>query len=501
VLVLIGATLLAVALRAETGAGITTRDLAALRFTLVQALLSAAFSVLLAVPVARALARRAFPGRGLFIGLLGAPFILPTIVAILGLLAVFGQAGLLNRLGGAVGLPRLDIYGLHGVVLAHVFFNLPLATRLILQGWLSVPAERFRLAASLGMEGRAVARHLEWPVLRDTLPGAFVAIFAICLTSFAVALTLGGGPRATTVELAIYQAFRFDFDLGRAARLALVQLALCAAGAVLALRVARAPGLGAGLDRLPERWDGTGTGARLVDTFVLVALAAFLLPPLVAILLRGLPMVAALPESVWLAAGRSVLVAVVSSVLCTLLGFAMALGLARKMRGRGFLEALGYLPIAASPLVLGAGLYILLFPVVNPVAVSLPVVALVNALMALPFCLRMLVPAARDVEAQFGRLAAALDLSGLARLRFLEVPRMRRALGFSAGLAAALSMGDLGVIMLFGDPRAATLPMMLYQLMGAYRMAEAAGAALLLVALAFGLFWAFDRGGRVGAAT
>ena len=33
-------------------------------------------------------------------------------------------------------------------------------------------------------------------------------IFVICLSSFAVALTLGGGPRATTLELAIYQAMR-----------------------------------------------------------------------------------------------------------------------------------------------------------------------------------------------------------------------------------------------------------------------------------------------------
>jgi thiamine transport system permease protein len=34
------------------------------------------------------------------------------------------------------------------------------------------------------------------------------------------------------------------------------------------------------------------------------------------------------------------------------------------------------------------------------------------------------------------------------------------------------------------------------QLMGAYRMEQAAAAALVLVALAFGLFWLFDRGGR-----
>ena len=102
-----------------------------------QTLLSAAISVGLAVPVARALARRRFFGRGILITLLGAPFILPVIVAVLGLLAVFGRSGLLS-----IGL------GWFGVAPVHVFFNLPLATRFSLQGWLAIPAERFRLAAT-----------------------------------------------------------------------------------------------------------------------------------------------------------------------------------------------------------------------------------------------------------------------------------------------------------------------------------------------------------------
>ena len=72
--------------------------------------------------------------RGLLITLMGAPFILPVIVAVLGLLAVFGRAGIFNSALVWAGLEPVSIYGLHGVVLAHVFFNLPLATRLILQG-------------------------------------------------------------------------------------------------------------------------------------------------------------------------------------------------------------------------------------------------------------------------------------------------------------------------------------------------------------------------------
>ena len=139
--------LAAVALRAGGGGWPMAADWAALRFTVLQAVLSAVISVALAVPVARALARRRFPGRGVLITLLGAPFILPVIVAVLGLLAVFGRGGVLNDALLWLGLPRVQIYGLHGVVLAHVFFNLPLATRMILQSWQAIPAEASDLYA------------------------------------------------------------------------------------------------------------------------------------------------------------------------------------------------------------------------------------------------------------------------------------------------------------------------------------------------------------------
>jgi thiamine transport system permease protein len=52
------------------------------------------------------------------------------------------------------------------------------------------------------------------------------------------------------------------------------------------------------------------------------------------------------------------------------------------------------------------------------------------------------------------------------------------------------------VIALFAMPDQATLPLVVYQLMGAYRMEEARAAALVLVALSLGLFLLFERGGR-----
>jgi thiamine transport system permease protein len=458
----------------------------ALRFTVVQAALSAGVSVALAIPVARALLRQRFPGRGVVVTLMGAPFILPVIVAVMGLIAVFGQAGLLNGALGALGLPRLDIYGLHGVVIAHVFFNLPLAVRMLLGAWQAVPGERWRLAASLGLTRGAMWRVLDGPVILRAAPSAFAVIFAICLTSFAVVLTLGGGPRATTVELAIYQAMRFDFDLGRAAALALVQLALGLCAGVVALWVTRGAGFGAGLDREVPRRDGQGL-ARWLDGAWIVAAALFLLVPLALVVARGLPGLALLGPQTLMAAGHSLAVALASTALC----MAWALALATR---RGELLALA--AIAVSPLVLGAGLFLMLRPWVNPFSMALPVTALVNALMGLPFALRVIVPQAEAVRRDYGRLGRSLGMTRGAWLRLVWLPRLRRPLGFAAGLVAALAMGDLGVIALFADPDRATLPLQVYRLMGSYQMEAAAGAALLLLVLSLGLFVAFDRGGR-----
>ena len=479
--------LAAVAWAAGGVGGLARADLAALRFTLTQAALSAAISVALAVPAARALARRRFPGRAALVTALGAPFLLPAIVAVLGILAVFGRSGVVAGALGAVGLPMPSIYGLQGVVLAHVFLNLPLATRLILQGWAAIPAERFRLAATLGAGPRDVFRLLEWPMLRAVVPGALAVVFLVCLTSFAVALTLGGGPRATTLELAIYEAFAFSFDLSRAATLAALQAALGIAAAGVGLLVALPSAMGGGVGRPVERWD---EAPRALDAAWIGLTAAFLGLPLLAVAIEGAPRLAFLPGSVWLAAGRSLAVAAAAVALS--LGLALALCVGARGRWPDAMAALG---LAVSPLAVGTGLFLILFPRVDPAAAALPVTALVNALAALPFAVRALAPAAREVEEVHGRLADALGMRGLARLRLLTLPLLRRPLGFAAGLVAALSVGDLGVVALFASEDA-TLPLQLSRLMGSYRQDDAAGAALLLLVLALALFALCDGWGR-----
>jgi hypothetical protein len=85
-------------------------------FTLLQAVLSTALSMLPAIFVARALSRHpSFPGRGLLLALFAVPLGLPAIVAAMGVLALLGRAGYFaGFLSWLSGEPWPGIYGLTG---------------------------------------------------------------------------------------------------------------------------------------------------------------------------------------------------------------------------------------------------------------------------------------------------------------------------------------------------------------------------------------------------
>ncbi len=91
-------------------------------FSFTQALLSALLSLLPAIPLSRALYRRRFPGRQGLLRLCAMTLVLPVLVAVFGLLTVYGRVGWLARLCVWLGVDyHFSPYGLQGILLAHVF--------------------------------------------------------------------------------------------------------------------------------------------------------------------------------------------------------------------------------------------------------------------------------------------------------------------------------------------------------------------------------------------
>ena len=462
------------------------------RFTLLQATLSTLLSLLLAIPVARALARqRDFPGRVWIIRLSVVPLGLPALVAALGVVEIWGRQGVVNDLLGLAGLQNpVSVYGLAGILIAHVFFNLPLATRFLLAALDRIPAEYWLTSANLGMGGGAVFRLIEWPVIRRVLPGIAGLVFMLCATSFTIVLTLGGGPAATTIEVAIYQALRFDFDPERAVLLAVLQILVTASLLWLISLFGRPPEEGMTAGRAIRRFDGRRR--RLADGLVILVFTLFTAAPLAATLVSGLSADLgrlALDSLLHRALLTSLAIAFASACLSLAIALPIVLvprlaetgeaGIATRLMGRA-LPAVGSLILLVPPVVVATGWFLVLRTLGETGRFAPAVVTVLNALMALPFVVRVLEPAYSTHLARTARLALSLGVTGLHRLRWIDLPALKKPLLTAFAFAMALSLGDLGAVAIFGAEGFVTLPWLLFSRMASYRTADAAGIALLL---------------------
>ena len=490
-------------------------------FTLEQAGLSTFLSVGLAMPLALALHRTRFYGRDAVLRLFLLPQALPVLVGALAIVAIWGRNGVASNLMAAIGLPRLDIYGLSGILVAHVFFNLPLATRLLLSSLDRVPAESFKLAGQLALTPFAVFRLLEAPAIRAGLPGAASLVFMLCVTSFTIVLILGGGPAATTLEVAIYQALRYDFDPGRAIALSALQIAITALVLWLATRLGGDLSAGFGHGGTARRYDPASRTRKATDIAILAIGFVFVVSPFVAVVWRGLAADLAgllaeptVREAILTSLAVSVAAACLAVVVSTAIILAMAtLASARSDRaetttgptntarmtragdtGRLTLETLASLVLVVPPIVVGAGWFLALRQVTDVFAAAPYVVVATNAAMAVPFVVRIVAPALQAEAAATSKLADGLGLVGLARFCFVDWPAMRPPMALAFAFALAISIGDLGAVALYGNRDFTTLPYLLMQRMGSYRSDDAAGLALILGALCLGLMVLAERG-------
>ena len=466
-----------------------------LRFTLWQATLSTLLSIALGLPVALALARqRDFPGRIWIIRLMAVPMGLPVIVGALGIIAIWGRQGIFNTVFMAAGAEQpFSIYGLSGILIAHVFFNLPLAVRFFLAGLERVPGEYWRIAASLSFGPLSTFRFVEWPAIARLIPGVAGLIFMLCATSFTLVLLLGGGPAATTIEVAIYQALRFDFDPPRAISLSLMQIIMTSVLLVLLARLPSADAEALTQAKAVRRFDSESWTARLWDGSMIMLAMVLVALPLGAVAASGLTadLSRLLSASAFLkAAMTSLLIALLSASLAILVSVALvrarqAIAAQRTPVAplRVLFTAMGAgsaLVLLVPPVVLGSGWFLLLRPLGDVATVALILVSIINMLMALPFVMRVLEPAFIAHQARSGRLAASLGMSGLSRLHLVDWPVLWRPVATAFSFAMALSLGDLGAVALFGSENFTTLPWLVYSNMGSYRTNDAAGYAFIL---------------------
>ncbi len=455
-------------------------------FTSYQALLSTLLTVALALPNALLFARYNFWGKRLLRSAFTIPFVMPTVVAAIGFLALVGPRGLL----------ALNLRGsLIIILLAHVFYNYAVVVRIV-GAYLEASGPRLREAAQmLSASSWRILWRVILPLALPAILAAATLVFIFSFTSFGVIVILAPQAQFATLEVEIYRFTARLLQLDSAAVLVLLQLLLISLSTWLYTRLqARlaVPLVGSGY-ALP-RPRGL---ARLALAANIVIAVGLILSPLLALTLQafwsgGSPWpdlknfvyLAEAPRSIGFAGAlpaiyNSLRFAISSMVLSLIIGFAFAYAVVRG--GWRWLDNLSLLPLATSAVTLGFG-YLLAFPALRSSPWGL---SLAHSLIAFPFVARSILPALRGLPANLTAAAATLGSSPLSVLRRVEIPLLIPSLIAAASFAFAISMGEFGASLIITRPEYATIPVAIFDRLGKPGAANYGAALALSVLLMF----------------
>ncbi len=461
-----------------------------IKFSFYQAFLSTLLSIAFSIFLALSLYRRDFKGKKYLIKLFSMSITLPVLIAVFGIVSIYGNSGLINSFFKE---NIFNIYGLKGILLAHLFFNIPLASKIIYESLCLIEEQQHKISTQLGLSATRKFLYLEWPVIKQQIPHLASFIFMLCFTSFAIVLALGGSAKYSTIEVAIYQAIKYDFDLPLAGLLSLVQVSICIFLAFLIQKFSKTIINKSFYDKNTCIFIDS-KNLKFFD-FVMISLVILLvIPPLLSIVYSGFNSSffnSLTNMELYNAVKNSLLIALFSSFLAMLFGLCIVLAskefkMEKSYKKASAVETLGTIILIIPSLVLSTGLFILLNQYISIFDYSFFLVVLVNSFMALPFVIRTLSQSFFSIEQEYKNLCATLGIFGLNRLKLVEFKALKNPIATALTLSFILSFGDLSAIALFGSSDFKTLPLLLYEQMGSYQMDAAALSALILLLISLG---------------
>jgi sulfate transport system permease protein len=198
--------------------------LAALKLTLGAALLVAAFNAVTGTAIAWVLVRDSFRGKGFFNAVIDLPFALPTIVAGLVLLELYGPN---SPFGVDVAFQRT------GLVLALLFVTLPFVVRAVQPVLLELDREMEEAAESLGAGRIAVFRRIVFPNLLPAILSGVALAFARAVGEFGAVVLISGNVPFKTEVSSVYIAGQIESDNPAGAAAVSVVLLLISLGVLL----------------------------------------------------------------------------------------------------------------------------------------------------------------------------------------------------------------------------------------------------------------------------
>ena len=184
------------------------------------------------------------------------------------------------------------------------------------------------------------------------------------------------------------------------------------------------------------------------------------------------------------AAGTSLRYAAIATVIAVVVGGCGAFALAR--RRSAALDTTISLPLGVSAVTVGFGFLIALDEPPLDLRTSWVLVPIAQALVAIPFVVRTMIPVLRSIDPSLREAASTLGASPARVWREVDLPIVARAGLVATGFAFAISLGEFGATLFIVRPDTPTLPVEIFRLLGrpgATNFGAAMAASVLLMTI------------------
>ncbi|WP_374614037.1 ABC transporter permease [Gordonia sp. (in: high G+C Gram-positive bacteria)] len=487
----------AVTIARDSGVGLIelldrTDALGLLGVTLGQAAASTVLALVAAAPIAWLFARVRGTTAVVLAVVVTVPFVLPTVVV---------GVAFRSLLSGPLAFLHIES-GLPAVLAAHMFINIAVVVRVVGAAWRNLDPRLLEAARSLGAGRIRATMTVVVPRLVPATASAAALIFLFCSTSFGVVIILGAG-ELRTLETEIYTQAIGYFRIPEAVALSMLQIVVVMA-ALLLTRVFADPasrGSGGGARRAERnRRVAGGRWTRPAVWVVGAWTAVLLVGPVLVLMVRSVRPVA---RGDWTLAGYralaepvngvtpleslrySLVTATAATAIALVVGTLAAVAL---HRAHGVVGAIGsavsLIPLGISAVTLGFGYLIVLASLPYEIAASPAVIPLVQALIAIPVVIRIMMPALESVPVRLRHAAATLGATPFRVFATVDLPIVGRSMGAAGGFAFVMALGEFGATSFLARADTTTLPVLIGSALnrpGAENLATAMAASVVLV--------------------
>lgn len=467
-------------------------------FTTWQAAASTVLTLVIGLFPTWAVSRYTFPGRSALIGLFTSVFVLPTVVVGAAFVAILPTS--LERSAWAV-------------LGAHLVFNLAVVVRTVGAVWEQLPDDLGAAASTLGASPWRAFRLVTLPLLRPAMISAASIVFLFTFTSFGVIRILGTNA-TTTVEVEVWRRATRLGDVGGAAVLAALQLTVLAVLVGASTIAQRRSSRRLRLER-PAVRPGPRGHTRFRVAGATLAPALLVAVPLGALVERSLREPDGYGLDAWRALGddeirpglrlgvdpvgaiwRSLGTATWATVFSLAIGATAVAAITTARRSGRLLDTGLMLPLGTSAVTIGFGMLITFDTDPFDWRASWWLVPLGHALVAVPFVVRTLLGVVRSVDPDLRAAASVLGAPPIRAWATAVLPAVRRPLIGSAGLAAAISLGEFGATSFLSRSGSDTVPLAIERLLGRTGgtfQAQAFALAAVLAAMTITIVVLTDR--------